>query len=197
MTQASTEPIRVGVLLDPDPGRIGRWLADAAAFDAAGADSLWLDLGPEPEPEPPGSESEPESESELDVLALAAALAVMTFRARLVVAVSGGTVERRRTIHTVGRLSQNRLALIADGDCGDVEVYRRLPGEQGAFEGPQGERWLSVPVPQGRPAWRAALADGAQRGARGLIVPADARLVDLLRNPEDPGERQDLQIAQG
>lgn len=183
MTEASTERVKVGVLLDPEPGQLGQWLADAAAFDASGADALWVDLGPE---------------SELDVLALASALAVMTFRARLVVALPGGTVEsRRRTIDTVGRLCQNRLALLTDGDCDEVDVFRRVPGEPGVFTGPEEERWISVPVPQGRPAWRATLADGAQRGAQGVVVPTDSRLVDLLRNPEDPDERRDLQIAQG
>jgi hypothetical protein len=47
---------------DPRPVKVGEWLADAGAFDAGGADALWIDLGPQPE---------------LDVLALAAALAVV------------------------------------------------------------------------------------------------------------------------
>jgi len=186
--------VEVGVLLDLEPGRIGEWLADAAAFDAGGADALWIDAGPEPE---------------LDVLALAAALAVVTFRARLVVALpdSGAApAGLARTLDTVRRLSHGRLVLVADpGPCAElapeVRVVRRIPGEPGVFEeiraGAEAQRWESTPVPQGRAAWQAARADAAGRGARGLVVPADPRLLDILRNPDDPGERHDLQLAQG
>ena len=41
------------------------------------------------------------------------------------------------------------------------------------------------------------LADAAERGIAGLVVPADPRLLDILRNPDEPGERHDLQLAQG
>jgi alkanesulfonate monooxygenase SsuD/methylene tetrahydromethanopterin reductase-like flavin-dependent oxidoreductase (luciferase family) len=85
--------VKVGVLLDREPSDIGEWLADAAAFDAGGADALWIDPGPE-----------------WDVLALAAALAVITFRARLVVALpSSSGAGPARTLDTVGRLSHGRL----------------------------------------------------------------------------------------
>jgi hypothetical protein len=159
--------VEVGVLLDPVRDEVGEWLTDAAAFDAAGADALWLD------PEPAG----------LDVLALAAALAAVTFRARLVVACAS---PRASTRDTVGRLSHGRLALIG-------EDVRRQPGFFVSAEG----HWLVVPVPEGREAWRATRADAAERGARGLVVPADPRLLDLLRNPDDPGDRSDLRLAQG
>ena len=33
--------------------------------------------------------------------------------------------------------------------------------------------------------------------ASGLLVPAHPRLLDILRNPDDPGERHDLQLTQG
>jgi hypothetical protein len=181
VTRSGGDEIKIGALLDPEPVRIGDWLADAAALDAAGADSLWVDLGPEPE---------------LDVLALAAALAVMTFRARLVVAPPGGMTDQR-TVDTIGRLCQQRLALICDSEQGGVDLFRRVRGEPGTFEGPQMQRWVMVPVPQGRASWQAALAAGEKRGARGLVVPADPRLLDLLRNPQQPGDRRDLQISQG
>jgi len=51
--------------------------------------------------------------------------------------------------------------------------------------------------PDGRAAWRATLLDAGERGLRGLLVPADPRLLDILRNPDDPGYRHDLQLAQG
>ena len=152
----------VGVLLDREPDAIGEWLADAAAFDAGGADALWVDCGPGPD---------------WDVLALAAALAVVTHRARLMVTLHDASQGTDRTVDTIGRLSRGRLTLM--GGAGD------------------GELWESVPVPQGREAWRATCADAAERGVSGLVVPADPRLLDILRNPDDPGERHDLQLAQG
>jgi len=194
---ANSQAVRVGVILDREPGQNGEWLADAAAFDAGGADALWIDPGPEPE---------------WDVLALAAALAVITFRARLVVALpsaSSGAAGLARTLDTVGRLSHGRLGLIVDPGQGaalDVieagsEVFRRVPGEPGVFEsvhaGAGAQRWVSVPVPDGRVSWRAAREDAAGRGALGLVVPADPRLLDILRNPDDPDERRDLRLAQG
>ena len=61
--------IKVGVLLARRPDELGEWLADAAAYEAAGAYALWVD---------------PEPESKLDPLALLAALAALTSRALLV-----------------------------------------------------------------------------------------------------------------
>jgi hypothetical protein len=179
-------PVKVGVVLELDAARIGEWLADAAAFDAGGVDSLWLEPGPE-----------------LDVLAVAAALAVVTFRARLVVPLP--ETSAARTLDTVGRLSRGRLALVAEPDRRadlptDLSVFRRVSGEPGVFEDLSAEareRWLSIPVPEGRASWREARAEAAASGARGLLVPADPRLLDVLRNPDDPGERHDLQLAQG
>jgi len=144
--------VQVGVLLDRAPEELGEWLTDAAAFDAAGADALWID-----------------SAADLDMCAVTAALAAVTFRARLVVTLDAPA----RTIDTIRRLSRDRLTLELVGD------------------------WEHVPVPQGRAAWRAACAEAAERGVTGLVVPADPRLVDLLRNPDDPEERHDLHLAQG
>lgn len=148
--------VMVGVLLDREPVPLGEWIADAAAFDAAGADALWVDLG---------------AESGWDVMTLTAALAVMTFRARLVVALP--EVPDDRTAHTLTRLSGGRFGLRTD------------------------DAWERVPVPQSREDWRATCADAEERGVPGIVVPAGPRLLDILRNPDDPGERHDLQLAQG
>lgn len=149
--------VMVGVLLDREPGALGEWLADAAAFDAAGADALWLDLGPE---------------SSWDVTALTAALAVKTFRARLVVAMPDPSDDR--TAHTLTRLSGGRFGPLGGNDD-----------------------WERIPTPQSREDWRIACADAEERGVPGVVVPAGPRLLDILRNPDDPGERHDLQLAQG
>ena len=108
-------PVEVGVLLDQVPDNLGEWLADAAAFDAAGADALWVDCGPNPQ---------------LDVPALAAALAVVTHRARLVVAfpdVSAAPAESALRVDTIVRLSRGRLTLIADSSQLEFGVALRRP----------------------------------------------------------------------
>lgn len=159
--EGAESSVKIGVRLGGAPDEIGEWLADAAAFDAGGADALWVDCGPEPE---------------WDVLALAAALAVVTFRARLVLVPP--EAPDKRTVDTIGLLSRGRLVLAADFDAA-------------------AERWVAVPVPEGRAAWRAACAEAAEGGAQWVVVPADPRVLDILRNPDDPGDRHDLQLAQG
>jgi hypothetical protein len=147
--------VNIGVVLKRNPAELGEWLADAAAFDSAGADALWVDL---------------ERESTLDTVALVAALAALTSRALLVTPPlpAGG-------LATIQQLSRNR--------------HRTLTGEA--------EHWLTISLPDSRAAWQARLVDAAQQGVHGILVPADARLLDLLRNPGDPGERADLQLAVG
>ena len=189
--------VKVGVLLARRPAELGEWLADATAFEAAGAHALWVD---------------PEPESELDPLALLAALAALTSRALLVATppASGYASEALGpTLATIGRLSHGRLALAAEpGRLEELTAlapgsaaFRRLPGEPVAFERldetDTGERWVQTPPPEGRAAWRTALAAAATNGAGGLLVPAGPRLLDILRNPNDPDERRDLQLAQG
>jgi hypothetical protein len=190
--------VNVGVLLRRSAEDLGEWLADAAAFDAAGADALWIDPAPD---------------AGLDPLALAAGLAALTFRSLLVTTVpelAGHPEARARTLATIARLSRGRLALFGErGQLAEVTasvtvrpgvaVFRRI--DDGTFErtGTDGvpERWVRTAVMDGRAAWRAAIADAADRGVGGLLVPAEARLLDILRNPDDRGDRRDLQLAQG
>jgi Luciferase-like monooxygenase len=221
--------VQVGVLLAPRPGELGEWLADARAFEAAGAAALWID---------------PDPESGLDPLALLAALAALTSEALLVAAAPGDdrpAAALARTLATVARLSHGRLALAADADrlaelaalAPGCDNFRRLPGAPAAFQRQRGEgraqaaasgrergeneaerrvqaaaperargegeaeRWVQTAAPESRAAWRAALADAVAGGTAGLLVPAGPRLLDILRHPEDPGGRQDLQLAQG
>jgi hypothetical protein len=211
--------LEVGVLLAPRPEELGEWLADARAFEAAGAAALWVD---------------PDPETGLDPLALLAALAALTSEA-LLVALHPAAGDRpaaalARTLATVARLSHGRLALTADADrLGELtallpgcDAFCRLPGTPPAFERRRGEgeaegaraqaaasgheggegddqpeRWVQVAAPESRAAWRAALADAAAAGAAGLLIPAGPRLLDILRHPDDPEGRQDLQLAQG
>jgi hypothetical protein len=189
--------VKVGVLLARRPAELGEWLADAAAYEAAGAHALWVD---------------PEPESKLDPLALLAALAALTSQALLVATPPASEYPSEalgRTLATIGRLSHGRLALAAEPgrleELTDLApgsaAFRRLPGEPAAFEllreAEAAERWVRTPPPEGRAAWRMALADAVANGAGGLLVPAGPRLLDILRNPNDPEDRRDLQLAQG
>ena len=185
-------------MLRQPPEDLGEWLADAAAFDAAGIDALRVDTA---------------SDARLDPLAVTAALATLTFRSLLVTHLPpahGGPDAHARTLATVARLSRGRLAL-----CGErarlSEVARARGGPSGLITfyrladdvfvritaGGEPERWVPSASPDGRAAWRAALADAVERGVGGLLVPARARLLDILRNPDDSGDRGDLQLAQG
>jgi hypothetical protein len=187
--------VKVGVVLTRQPDDLGGWLADGAAFEAAGAAALCIDLAPEPE---------------FDPLSLTAALAAVTFRSLLVTSLpaSGGPAIAR-TLGTIEQLSHGRLRILADavpsGELAGIAlrlgIFRRVPGDSEAFEhlhGPEeAQRWISVPSPDSRAAWRQTLLDASERGPAGLLVPAGPRLLDILRNPDDHGGRRDLHLAQG
>ena len=64
------------------------------------------------------------------------------------------------------------------------------------LEGPF-ELWARVPAPDGREAWRALRDAAAAVGATGIIVPANPRLLDLLRNGDEDEDRSDLALSQG
>ena len=59
------------------------------------------------------------------------------------------------------------------------------------------ELWARIKVPDGRPAWRTTLRDYEAAGATGVLVPADVRLLDLLRNADEDDDRSDLILSQG
>jgi hypothetical protein len=199
MTTPESPTVRVGVRLSPEPDRLGEWLADGAALDAAGADALWVDADPE---------------TGLDVTALLAALAAMTARARLILPLGGSSVpteEFAGRLDTVRRLSRDRLGLVVDAGAAD-DVSARLGGvpllrlgsaaaTAGLIEGldDAGElvRWVAATAPTGRTAWRETLTEAAAREAYGVLVPVAPVLLDLLRNPQEPGGRSDLHLAQG
>lgn len=194
----SAWPVKVGVQLPGPPEDLGGWLADAAAFDAAGADALWVEFP---------------SDARLDPLAVTAALTTLTFRSLLVAPLPEsptGQQAQGRTLATIARLSQGRLALHCaraqlaeasrtDEDWPVLEIFCRL--DDGGFErtrvGAEPERWARTPSPDGRVAWREAIGGAAERGVGGLLVPAEPRLLDILRNPDSGDDRRDLQLAQG
>jgi hypothetical protein len=183
--------VKIGILLARRVEDLGEWLTDAAAFDAAGADALWIHLPNVPE---------------LDPLAVTAALAGVTARSTLVAVLptgTGGSPALARTLATIARLSHGRLRIVRDIPSGGPAVPdgRRAAADDRPFapgyELEAAEAWTSVSCPDGRAAWRARLIEAADRGLRGVLVPADPRLIDILRNPDDAGGRMDLYLAQG
>jgi hypothetical protein len=59
------------------------------------------------------------------------------------------------------------------------------------------ELWTRIAPPDGREQWRARLGAAEGAGATGVIVPADPRLLDLLRNGDEEDDRSDLTLAHG
>lgn len=159
VTEEERPRTRVAVLLDADPYDIGEWLADAAAFEAAGVDELWLRY---------------DDESPLDPYTLCAALAAITYQARLVLHPAGDAAPR--TLDSLDRLGRGRFAVADDAEAG---------------------RWFIIPSPSSRAEWREVLAAATERGAHGILAPDGPRLLDILRNPDEPGERHDLQLTVG
>jgi hypothetical protein len=52
-------------------------------------------------------------------------------------------------------------------------------------------------MPDDPEGWRRTRLEYEAAGATGLVVPADPRLLDLLRNGDEESDRSDLGLAQG
>jgi hypothetical protein len=160
--------MKIGVELRPE-AQAGELFADARAFEAAGADSLWVrGSGP------------------YDPWAVLAALAAVTWRARLI---AFAAQDRPASRETVAGLSHGRL-LVAGGH-GDPLLLALDTGE-----GPD-ERWSFVDFPPSRAAWKEIRAAHEAKGTTGLVLANDPRLLDLIRNPDVEDDRGDLLIAVG
>jgi alkanesulfonate monooxygenase SsuD/methylene tetrahydromethanopterin reductase-like flavin-dependent oxidoreductase (luciferase family) len=160
--------MKVGVLLPSRFDDPGEFLADARAMEAAGADSIWLEDGDGYDP----------------MLALAACAAVTgKLRLGLIVPDSpspsgGGSARGFETLQHLSRLR----AVVGVSQGGTI-----VSGT---------EKWRRVEVPADRDAWARTL-EQARTDFDGVLVPMDARLLDILRNPEDAIDRSDLLLAQG
>jgi alkanesulfonate monooxygenase SsuD/methylene tetrahydromethanopterin reductase-like flavin-dependent oxidoreductase (luciferase family) len=86
---------RVAVNLRDAPGRIGDYLADVTALEAAGTDSIWLDTS---------------TEASIEPWILLGAIAAVTHRVRLGIRV-GSAVGLPVTVDTLTRLSDGRVVL--------------------------------------------------------------------------------------
>ena len=56
---------------------------------------------------------------------------------------------------------------------------------------------MQIALPDDRAGWRETLVAYEAAGADGLLVPLDARLVDLLRRFDEVDDRSDLTLSQG
>jgi hypothetical protein len=56
---------------------------------------------------------------------------------------------------------------------------------------------VDASVPADKASWVNSIATLEAAGATGIIVPWDARLIDLLRSAGEPDDRTDLLIATG
>ena len=148
-------------------GDVGELFADARALEAAGVDSLWVI-----------------AREDQDPWVLCAAIAATTWRSRLVVVDATPRPETRATLDS---LSKGRL-LIAERSEEGISV----PDSEGVSE-----RWALREFPAGRAEWKALRAEHETSGFRGIVLPNDPRLLDLLRNPDVEDDRQDLKLAFG
>lgn len=169
--------MRVGIRLRADFSDAAEFLADAAAFDAAGADWLWICGGQ-------GLEA-------FILLAAGAAVAPrVCLGAQLATDPTCPEPILEALSETIRRLARGRPLVVLRGEMPEIV---ELPG---VGDGPP-DRRLLVPAPENRAAWAASLARAKEAGLTGVLAQAGPRLLDILRNPE-PGEgRADLQLAQG
>ena len=210
--------LRVAVRLPAPTGRIGDYLADVTALEAAGADSIWPETSTGSSPEP---------------WILVGAIAAVTHRARLGIS-AGSEAGWLDAMATLGRLTSGRIvvgvrpgrdltALVDQLKSprsvpSSILLLCRTPGEArlsaqavdgvilpGGEEDVRGlrsldadsELWVDASVPADKASWVTTIATLEAAGATGVIVPWDPRLIDLLRSAGEPDDRTDLLIATG
>jgi hypothetical protein len=161
--------LRVGVELAVPGDDPGGWLAEATAYEAAGADSLWVHGG------------------DAGAWVLLGALAAVTWRVRLGM-LPGGVAGPESAADALQGLSRGRLLVARPGIGGDS-----LEVEAGGAT----ERWSRAAPPPGRRAWAGALEAAAAAGDTGILVRTAPGLLDLLRNPDAEDDRSDLQLSYG
>ena len=163
--------MKIGILFPTSFADPGEYLADARAFEAAGADCLWV---------------EARENADADAHTILAALAAVTGRVGLGVAAAsaehGRALASAPGLRTLQRLARDRATIGVRADDGVVQP---------------GERWRRVAVPSDRAAWQAVLETAAREGASAVLVEADPRLIDLLRHPVEEGDRSDILLSTG
>ncbi len=112
---------------------------------------------------------------------------------------------RRSQCCVILETATDRRAGLADGLVGfndSPELFRAAVEPVARFRerekltGPF-ELWATIKMPDDRETWRRTRQEYEDAGATGIIVPADPRLLDLLRNGDEEEDRSDLNLAQG
>lgn len=190
--------LQVAVRLPVTIDDVGEYLADVTALEAAGAAAIWVD------------------DTGLEPWVLLGAMAAVTHRVRLGCMLTSTSVwpseSLEATVTTLQKLSRGRtiVAVSSPGQAGtkiftagskkeaatgvifEVETADQL----GESRDTHIEVWAAIEVPPDRAAWAEALSAYEAAGATGVIVSWNARVLDLLRNPE-PDDRTDLLISTG
>ena len=217
--------LRIGVVIPGEVGHPGELLADARALETAGAETLWLDIGAQDPWMLAAALSTVTSRARLGLelaspedgatwAARARTLQRLTRGRAVLRADAGGleaVVELAHALDGCRVFGQTddedewaRVARVADGllvagttaeDDGS-RLERAVALARDAGRPAPAELWVQVKIPEDRARWRHACATYGALGVTGLVVPHDARLVDLLRSDEDD-DRSDLTLAQG
>jgi hypothetical protein len=106
-----------------------------------------------------------------------------------------GPLDQAVLLGALAAVTSTAVLAAPAAQAGQLETLRLLSrGRLG--EGLEG--WVEEAFPESKAAWRESLAAHDAKGTLGVILAMDARLLDLLRNPELEDDRsQDLQLAQG
>jgi alkanesulfonate monooxygenase SsuD/methylene tetrahydromethanopterin reductase-like flavin-dependent oxidoreductase (luciferase family) len=190
--------LQVAVRLPATIDDVGEYLADVTALEAAGAAAIWVD------------------DAGLEPWVLLGAMAAVTHRLRLGCMLTTTGAWPAETLDAamgaLQKLSRGRamVAVSSPGEAG-ARIFTAGPrtGTAGGMilevESADGlgealsshiEVWAAIEVPPDRAAWSEALGTYESAGATGVIVTWNARVLDLLRNPE-PDDRTDLLISTG
>ena len=200
--------LRVAVKLPATIDDVGEYLADVTALEAAGVATIWVDdTGLEPwvvlgamaavthrvglgclftslDRWPPSRLSP--SAAALQKLSRGRVVVGLPSHAKLRNHIEALRAAEAR-IFTAGSPKET-----ADGVIFNVESADQISGATDTDV----EVWASIAMPPDREAWAGALGGYGAAGATGVIVPWNARLIDLLRNSE-PDDRTDLLISTG
>ena len=185
--------LQVAVRLPPTIDDVGEYLADVTALEAAGAAAIWVD------------------DTGLEPWVLLGAMAAVTHRVRLGCMLTTGSLPMQ-SLATLQKLSRGRamVAVSSPGQAG-AEIFTsesinepatgnirevESPDQLGEARDAHIEVWAAIEVPPDKAAWAEARTAYEAAGATGVIVSWNARVLDLLRNPE-PDDRTDLLISTG
>ena len=215
--------LKIGVLLPGETGELGEFLADARALDTAGASALWLAEGAQDPWMLAAALATVTSRARLgvsvdpgiDVAAHAPRLRTLDqlsrgradsgrpqpARPRLPLA---RAVDRCRFLGQADEEGWPKLSGTTDGlvlsgrdpDADRVRLEQARARVGGRSTSPL-ECWVQIALPDSRASWRKTLAAYQAAGADGLLVPLDARLVDLLRRVDEEDDHSDLTLSQG